>query len=73
MEDLIMDLDEYNSILNLAKQVRVKVIIKISADGAINVPSELLEKNRRWLDIDTNVLFRNIYSKVLDTFESWFR
>ena len=43
--------DDYTSILNLAKSRGVKVSIFILNNGAINVPAEFLEENRKYLNV----------------------
>lgn len=48
-KNIVLDLDDYNSILRLARG-RVKVHINIEF-GSINVPSDLLEANCKWLKI----------------------
>lgn len=44
-----IDLDDYTSLLNLAKVHDVKVKIYFGSNATIDVPTELMEKNRKWL------------------------
>lgn len=48
--NIVIDLDDYNSILKLAKE-RVRVKINIENGSFKNIPSQLLEANRKWLNV----------------------
>ncbi|XP_055303529.1 uncharacterized protein LOC129569102 isoform X1 [Sitodiplosis mosellana] len=53
-----IDLDEYKSILNLAKSRGVKVTIYVRS-GAIDVPTDFFEDNREWVNVKVGVLHIN--------------
>lgn len=54
MRELTMNQDEFKSVLNLAKLGRVKVIINLE-NGRINVTTELMKANWKWLEVQLEV------------------
>ena len=50
VDKMLISLNDFNSILNLAKLASVKVSINFRYFVAIDVPEDLLNENRKWLD-----------------------
>lgn len=63
MENILIDLDDYNSILKLIRgRVKVKIYIK---NGSTNIPRDLLEINRKWLKVHvTSEIYR--YTNIIE-------
>lgn len=55
LSEITINSDDYESILNLAKSRCVKVTI-YTKYGTIDVPTDLLEVNRKWLNVKIGVL-----------------
>ncbi|XP_055297574.1 uncharacterized protein LOC129566062 [Sitodiplosis mosellana] len=68
-KDMTIDSDDFKSVLSLAKQNRVKVTIVIE-NGTINVPNELLEANRKWLDVMENSFLKSLRCQL--NIDTWF-
>lgn len=68
--NMTIDLDDFKSILDLAKKNRVKVTIIIE-NGKINVPAELMKANRKWLDVNTDSSFLKSL-RCLQNIDTWF-
>lgn len=64
-ENIVIDMDDYNSILKLAKG-RVKVQINTS-NGSTNIPSDLLRANREWFNIG-KIINIDIYNRPWQSF-----
>lgn len=58
-DEIAIDLDDFESILNLAKLHRVKVTINI-ANG-----SNALNGNRKWLEVKIKREFERIFEDIL--------
>ena len=68
-KDLIIDLDDFKSILSLAKKKHVEVTIIIE-NGKIDVPNEILKANRKWVNIETHDKYVNF--KSIHKISHWF-
>lgn len=62
-QNVILNIDDFDSILNLAKLRGVEVKFHIK-NGVINVPNELLETNRKWLSIYLTIYFGTYFGSV---------